>query len=453
MFNQLPQPIAAPVASAFSNELMPCKVNTDSRSYTRMGWVIVIAGMGGFIFWASLAPLDKGVPLSGTVIVSTNRKTIQHPNGGTVDAILVKEGQKVKAGQDLVHLNEVQASADAETRRVQYFSARAAEARLIAERDGKEAIEFPSELSPEKDDPRVASNIAMQEHLWNSRMAAIKSELAALDQTVLGVKLQASGLEGSRDNKKRQIEFLREQIEGTRELVNEGLVPRNRLLELEQSYAQIGSAISEDIGNIGRAQRQIAEFGLRRVQRHQEYQREVRSQLADVQKEAESLANQLRSLDYDLANVVVRAPVDGTVVGLSIFTLGGVVSPGAKMMDIVPSGDALDIEGQLPVHLIDKVHTDLPVELIFSAFNQNQTPQVPGVVTHVSADRFADERTGMPYYRMKAKVAPEGMKLISDLKVRPGMQVEIFVKTGERTMMNYILKPMSDHFRTSMTEE
>jgi protease secretion system membrane fusion protein len=250
-----------------------------------------------------------------------------------------------------------------------------------------------------------------------------------------------------------QLEFLKEQLNGMRELAKDGYVARNRLLELEQAYAQISSAISENIGSIGRGQRQIAEFKLRRVQRQQEYQKEVRSQLSDVQREAEALANQLKGLDYDLTNAVVKAPVDGTVVGLSIFTLGGVIGPGFKMMDIVPSGDALDIEGQLPVHLIDKVHPDLPVELRFSAFNQNLTPHVPGVVTHVSADRLVDEKTGFPHYKIKVKIAPEGAEIISNLQVRPGMPVDLFVKTGERTMMNYILKPLLDHFKTSMTEE
>ncbi len=438
---------------AYPQELISYDVNTDPSVYIRLGWWIVIAGFGGFLLWASLAPLDKGVPLSGAVIVSTNRKEIQHPTGGTVNAILVREGDHVKAGQDLVRLNSVQVAANAEMRRVQYFSARAAQARLIAERDGKGVIEFPPELLKEKDDPRVGNNISMQENLWKSRTAALKSELAAIDESIVGLKLQTNGLEESRDNKKAQIEFLGEQLDGMRKLAKEGYVTRHRLLELEQSYAQVSSVISADIGNIGRLQQQAAELKVRRVQRHQEYQKEVRSQLSDMQREAEALANELRGLDYDLANAAVKAPVSGTVVGLSIFTIGGVIRPGFTMMDIVPSEDALDIEGRLPVHLIDKVYPDLPVELIFSAFNQNLTPHVPGVVTHVSADRFIDEKTGAPYYRVKAKVAPEGVKMISDLQVRPGMPVELFVKTGERTMMNYILKPMLDHFKTSMTEE
>ncbi len=452
MQNQL-QPNPGEGVVLYPDELVSYNVDTDPRGYIRTGWGIVIAGVGGFLLWASLAPLDKGVPLSGTVTVSTSRKAVQHPTGGIVDAILVKEGDRVKAGQGLVHMNGVQASANAEMRRVQYFTARAAEARLIAERDGTGAIEFPAELFKEKDDPRVASNIRTQEHLWNSRRVAIRSELGALDESIIGLQLQIHGWEEARDNKKMQLELLKEQLHGMRDLAKEGYVARNRLLELEQTYAQISSAISEDIGNIGRGQRQIAEFKLRRVQRQQEYQKEVRTQLSDVQREAEALANQLKGLDYDLSNVVVKAPVDGTVVGLSIFTVGGVIGPGVRMMDIVPSEDALDIEGQLPVHLIDKVHPNLPVELMFTAFNQNLTPRVPGVVTQVSADRLVDEKTGFPHYKIKVKIAPEGAEMISSLHIRPGMPVDLFVKTGERTMMNYILKPILDHLKMSMTEE
>jgi protease secretion system membrane fusion protein len=211
--------------------------------------------------------------------------------------------------------------------------------------------------------------------------------------------------------------------------------------------------MAEDVGNIARGKRQIGELRFRQLQRQQEYQKEVRTQLSDVQKEAGALANRLTALDYDLSNVLVKAPVDGTVVGMNVFTRGGVIAPGFRMMDMVPSDDPLIVEGQLPVHLIDKVHPELPVELRFTAFNQNITPQVPGIVTQVSADRFVDEKTGQPYYKLYAKVAPEGMKMIANLQIRPGMPVDLFVKTGERTMMNYLLKPLFDHFKMSMSEE
>lgn len=387
---------AAPTDIAFQ-EVPSLEVNTDARSHARLGWWIVIVGVGGFLLWASFAPLDKGVPLSGTVAVATSRKVIQHPTGGIIENILVKEGDVVKAGQTLVTMNDTQTKTLAEIARVQYFTARAVEARLAAERDDKGSITFPAELERTKGDPRVLTNIRLQNQLFASRRTAIQSELG----------------------------ILKEQLDNVRDLAKEGYVPRNRMLDLERTY----------------------------VQRRQEYQKEVRTQLSDVQKEAESLKIRLISLDFDLENVVVKAPVDGTVVGMNIFTRGGVIGPGYRIMDIVPSDDPLIIEGQVPVHLIDKVHPDLRVELIFSAFNQNITPHIPGIVTHVSADRLIDEATRQPYYKLKAKVAPEGMKMISQLQIRPGMPVDLFVKTGERTMMNYILKPILDHVKMSMTEE
>ena len=222
---------AASAAVIYGEEIKPYAVDTDPRAYTRIGWWIVIAGVCGFLLWAFLAPLDKGVPLSGTVTVSTNRKAVQHPTGGTVEAILVKEGDHVKAGQPLVRFNAVQVTASAEMNRVKYFTARAAEARLISERDGAAEIVFPPDLSHEKDDPRVANNMRMQEQLLSSRLMAIKSELAAIDENIAGLKLQVTGLEESRDNKKAQMALLKEQLDGMRELAKEGYVARNRLLD------------------------------------------------------------------------------------------------------------------------------------------------------------------------------------------------------------------------------
>jgi protease secretion system membrane fusion protein len=428
-------------------------VRTDVAFQTRLGWWIVVGGFGSFVLWASLAPLDKGVPMNGTVTVATNKKAVQHLTGGTVEAILVKEGDVVKAGDVLVRMNAVQSRANAESSRVQYFAARSAEARLTAERDGNERIIFPPELDTAKDDPRVVANVSLQQQLFSSRQTAIRSELLALDENIAGLVLQNLGLKESLNGKNRQLQFLKEQLDGMRDLATEGYVARNRLLELERTHAQLATAISEDISNIGRGQRQIAEVRLKRVQRQQEYQKEVRSQLSEAQKEAGTLANRLNGLDYDLDNVLVRAPTGGTVVAMNVFTHGGVIAPGFRLMDIVPSEDALVVDGQLPVHLVDKVHPNLPVDLIFSAFNQNQTPHIPGLVTHVSADRLVDEKSGLPYYSLKAKVAPEGLAMISHLQVRPGMPVELFVKTGERTLLNYLFKPLADKFKMSLTEE
>ena len=429
------------------------QVETDETPHTKLGWWIVLAGFGGFILWASFAPLEKGVPISGTVTVASHLQAVQHQTGGTVNNILVKEGEHVKVGQILVRMNAVQIKAQTEITRSQLYTARAVEARLLAERDGKSEIKFPVELLSLQSDPRVANNIIIQTQLFTSRRLALQHEIAALDEGIAGLKVQLRGLEASKISKNQQLKFLEEQLVNLRDLAKDGFVPRNRVLDLERAYSQLTGEISSDIGNIGRIQRQITELEQRRIQRQQEYQKEVRQQLSDIQREADSLSSRLSGQDFELTNVEVRAPVDGIIVGMNVFTEGGVIGPGFKLMDIVPTDDVLVITGQVPVHLIDKVYVDLQVDLIFSALNQKKTPNIPGTVTQVSADRLMEERSGMPYYNMKAKVTAEGIKQLSDQQIRAGMPVEIFIKTGERSLMSYLFKPILDRAHSALSEE
>jgi len=438
-----------------SHDVSPLTVNTDASAYARLGWIIVLVGVLGFLLWATLAPLDKGVPLSGNVAKEGNRKAIQYLAGGTVDEILVKEGDKVKKGQVLVRMNGVQVDSQSDITKVQLIAGRTTEARLIAERDGKSTVTFPPELEAIKDEPLVKQNFALQLQLFNSRQAGLRSELAAADESAAGLRAQLAGLMASRDSKKEQLVILKEQVDNLRELAKDGYVARSKLLDQERANEQTKGALAEDLGNIGRTQRQISELALKRSQRLEEYQKEVRTQLADVQKESNALSHRNEAEKYAAANVDVKSPVDGVVMGLNVFTRGGVVQPGFRMMDVVPVDDAMIVEGRLPVNLVDKVHAGLKAELIFSAFNTNTTPHIPGEITSVSADRLLDEHNGAPYYAVQAKVSPEGLKMLKQhkLDVRPGMPVELFVKTGERTMMSYLLKPVLDRAKTSMSEE
>lgn len=429
------------------------QVDTDETLHTKLGWWIVLAGFGGFILWASFAPLDKGVPVPGTVTVASHLQAVQHQIGGIIDSILVKEGEHVAVGQVLVRMNDVQLKAQAEITRSQLYTARAVEARLLAERDGNKEITFPQDLLTSQHDPRIANNIITQNQLFTSRQLALHHEIAALEENIAGSRMQLRGLEASRSSKNAQLKFLEEQLVNLRDLAQDGFVPRNRVLELERTYTQLTGEISAETGNIGRIQRQIAELEQRRIHRQQEYQKEVRQQLSDIKREIDSLSSRLSGQDFELSNVEVKAPVDGFVVGMNVFTEGGVISPGFKLMDIVPSDDMLIITGQVPVHLIDRVHVDLPVDLIFSALNQKKTPNIPGTVTQVSADRLMDERSGLPFYNIKAKVTPEGMKKLTDQQIRAGMPVEIFIKTGERSLMSYLFKPILDRVHSALSEE
>jgi protease secretion system membrane fusion protein len=438
-----------------THDVEPVEVNTDARVFARMGWLIILLGVGGFLLWALLAPLDKGVPMGGTVAKESNRQAVQHQSGGTISQILVRDGDVVKAGQVLVRMNPIVAQSAVEMTDGQYLSALAVGARLQAEQGGAKSIKFPQQLEQRASDPRVAGMMSLQRSLLASRQASLQNELGGVDESIAGLKMQIQGLQESRDSKKEQVNILKEQLSGMRDLAKEGYIARNRLLDLERTFAQLGGSISEDIGNIGRAQRQVTELTLRKAQRVQDYQKEVRTQLTEVQKEAEAQQARLQAQKFELSNVEVKSPADGTVVGLAVFTPGGVVPAGFKMMDIVPSDDPLVVEGQLPVNLVDRVHPGLKTELIFSAFNANRTPHIDGVVEQVAADRTVEERTGSAFYKVRVKVTPQGARKVAENKmdIRPGMPVELFVKTGERTMMNYLLKPVLDRAKSALTEE
>jgi protease secretion system membrane fusion protein len=243
-------------------------------------------------------------------------------------------------------------------------------------------------------------------------------------EVIGGLDAQSKGLEQSIVQKKQQSALLEKQLIGLRELVAEGYMARNKVFDLERQQLQLKGAILEDEGNLVRLKRQISE-----------------------QKE------KLSPFEMDLANTELKSPVNGQVVNMTVFTKGGVVSPGQKIMEVIPSNEALIVEGQLPVHLVDKVHVDLPVEMMFTAFNANRTPHIPGTLISVGADRIVDEKTGQPYYKIQAVTTLKGAKMLKDYKVRPGMPVELFVKTGEQSMMTYLLKPVFDRTHSALREE
>ena len=343
-----------------SNAKGPNGNDKDESHYARLGWIVLLIGFGGFMLWAIFAPLDKGISAQGTVITDGQRKIVQPSMNGVIQEILVKDGDQVKAGQLLLKLNDAQVAGQANATR--------------------EAID--------------------------------------------GIQSQIIGLETSVANQQSQIKLINEQLVGMRDLAREGYVPKNRVLELERTKAQVASTLAENQGNLERSRKQVLE-----------------------------LKQKLGGYDFDLENVTIESPVDGSVINLSVFTVGQFVSAGTKLMEISPASQNLIIEARVPVFLIDKVHVGLPVEMIFSAFNQRTTPRIPGEVSVVSADRTTDERSGESYYKIQIRVTDKGLLMLKEHQVRPGMPVEAFIITGERTMMNYLLKPMLDRIRTSLGEE
>ncbi|MEC4169607.1 MULTISPECIES: HlyD family type I secretion periplasmic adaptor subunit [unclassified Pseudomonas] len=440
----------------YSNAKVPGDSNVlqlDDTRYSRLGWLLMLGGFLGFLGWAALAPLDKGVAVSGKVMVSGHRKVVQHPSGGIVERIDVRDGDKVDAGQVLIRLKETPLLGQAQSLRSQFYGSLASEARLNAERDGAASVNFPVELTALATEPEVASNLVLQRQLFDSRRQALLLDQQGVDESIAGAEAQLRGVRESQTSKVLQRTALAEQLQGLRELAKEGYIPRNRLLDSERVYAQVLGSISEDYGRIGQLQRQVLEMRLKIRQLAEEYQKEVRTQLADTRVRTEDLRNRLASAEFELANSQLRAPVAGIVVGLDVFTEGGVIKPGQALMEIVPQGEPLLVEARVPVELADKVHPGLPVELMFSAFSQSTTPRVAGEVTLVSADRQVDERTDEPYYTLRAQVSDAGMAQLAGLQIRPGMPVEAFVRTGERSMLNYLFKPLLDRTHMALVEE
>jgi len=424
----------------------------DERRYSRMGGWLLAVGFGGFLLWAGLAPLDKGVAVSGNVVVAGNRQAVQHPTGGVVQRLLVRDGDQVDAGQVLIRMDATQIRAQRESLFMQHLGAVASTARLEAERDGLADIVFPPAIAS-AGDPRVDSTLELQRQLLGSRRAALRLELDGLRESIAGSQALLDGLRAAKVHKDQQRTSMQAQLQGLRELAREGYVARNRLLENERLYAQLNGNIAEDLGTIGRTQRQLAELRLRAAQRSEEYQQDVRQQLADSRLKVEELGSRLSAVEFELAHSEIRAPAAGTVVGLDVFTEGGVISPGQVLMEIVPQDAPLLVDARAPVELVDKLQAGLDVELLFVAFNQSRTPRVNGKVTLVSADRLLDEKTGQPYYRLRVQVDDDGLRQLQGQQIRPGMPVEAFVRTGERSLLNYLFKPLTDRTHMALVEE
>ncbi len=418
-----------------------------------LGWLIAILGFGGFMVWAAIAPLDEGVPVSGQVVVTGNRKVVQNLSPGLVEAILVKEGDEVKSGDVLVRLGATTARAQYEMARSQWLATKTAEARFMADSQGKPQISFPQALLAETKDPRAANAMAVQTQLLRARQAGLAADMGVMQSTIAGFESGMAGLEDARRAKEEQAKFLREELKGLRELASEGYLPRNRLSEQERLLVQLTGAIAEDTANLGRARQNILEVRMRMQARQQEYRKEIEIGLSDVQKETTSLDSRLSGLAFELANTVVKAPSEGVVVGLNVYTIGGVLPAGHALMELVPKKEALKVDVQIPTHMIDKVRVGLPVQINFPAFNQRTTPQIAGQFIQVAADATSDPQGKVaPFYRGQVVVTPEGMGKLKAHEIKAGMIAEVFIKSGERTLLNYLFKPLQDRLRSALTE-
>ncbi|OAT19418.1 membrane fusion protein (MFP) family component of an ABC superfamily hemophore transporter [Buttiauxella noackiae ATCC 51607] len=407
------------------------------------GIIVITIGVGGFLLWAVQAPLDAGVVADGTVTVSSHRKTIQHLSGGRVTDIFIKEGDLVKKNQVLVRLDKMQLGMRYSTLNAQYISAKSIEDRLLAERDGLEVIAFDNTLTQQfPDNKRLAAVRNLQGKLFDTRRKNIQDELSMIQETLDGLVGQIENLNKIKSYRDHQSTLINRELGAIRALSEKNYYPKAQLLVLEREAAEISSNVSEDILNIAKLKSQQNELKIKAYQVRHQYLREVESELTEKQKEVAMLEDELVSTRHELDNTEIRSPIDGIVLDVKVSTVGGIIQPGEHLMDIVAAGQPLQIDAKIPVHAIDKLVPGLMVDVLFPALNHALLPSVPAHVLTISADRLIDEATQQPYYLAEVQVSTEGVRLLGDYKIKAGMPASVTIKTGERTFLSYLFKPL-----------
>ncbi|CNL42929.1 HlyD family secretion protein [Yersinia enterocolitica] len=424
-------------------------LQSDSGSYLSLGGLLIFGGFIGFLLWAGLAPLDKGIAVMGHIVVAENRKVIQPLQGGRIQQLHVGEGDEVTEGQLLITLDDTAIRSHRDNLQHQYLSALAHESRLTAEQHDLPEIHFPEALLQDPAQQVVERITVLQQQLFQHRRQAQRSEIARLSAQITRHQSRLSGLQALRDNNQQQLDLFQQQLDGVQSLAKNGHVAKNQLLDMERQAISLRARVEQDSSDIAEAYKLIDETEQHISQRHEQYQSENREQLAKAQQSTQELAQRLSVAEYELGNTRVVAPVSGSVIALAQHTVGGVVSTGQTLMELVPSGQPLLVEAQLPVALIDKAMVGLPVDLNFSAFNQSTTPRLYGSVLRIGADRIQHPQTLEPYYPLTIAIDTNQ----TPLKIRPGMSVDVFIRTGERSLLNYLFKPLTDRLYVAFAEE
>ena len=432
----------------------PLEPPTDTGRAARIGLWALGLGFGGFLLWAAFAPLDEGVPSQGMVALDTKRKVVQHLSGGIVRQVLVHEGETVQQGQPLVMLDDATTRANYETSRLRYFTLRAMQGRLEAERVGSDTPRYsPDLLTAGESDPQIRQLLDNQTQLLQSRSASLRADLQGMEENIQGQQALIQSYARMVEGRRAQRDLLQEELAHTRDLVKDGYAPRNRQLELERQIADAHLAITELEGNTARSQRAVAELRQKILSRKQEYRKEIEAALAETVRDVGPEGERFGALRNELARTELRAPVAGQVVGLAVQTVGAVVQPGQQIMSIVPPGEPLVLEAHVAPHLVDRVHAGLPADVRFNSFAHSPQLVVQGQVASVSGDLLTDAQTNVSYYLARVKLTAEGMKSLGSRQLQPGMPVEIVIKTGERSLLTYLAAPMLKRMAGSLKEE
>lgn len=408
---------------------------------TLCGFAIIALFCGAFAGWSVLAPIEGAVVASGVVAVESNVRTVQHLEGGIVEAILVREGDSVKAGDVLVRLGSTHPMAALNEVQAQYFEARATEARLVAERDGLDRIELPPELRDKVGDQAVQAAIAGQESIFASRRSLLSDRLDILERTQNALTSEIDGLQGQIGSAERQLALIEEELVNANQLLDRGLMEAPRVLALRRTQADLEGTISQHRAAIGVAQQRVEEARLRMAELKATMANEVEEQLRETRARAYELGQRLGAAQDIMDRTTIRSPIAGTVVGLNVHTIGGVIAAGQPLLDVVPLNDKLVVQATIDPLDIDQVSVGLPATIWLSALNRRTQTGIEGTVRTVSADRLTDPRTGLAYYLARVEMEAEAVER-SAVPLQAGMGADVMIKTGARTVWDYLSAPI-----------
>jgi HlyD family secretion protein len=410
---------------------------------------LLVAGIGG---WAATTEFSGAVIAQGLLVVDTNVKKVQHPTGGVVGELRVHDGKRVQAGEILLRLDETQTRATLAVITSSLDELTARQARLQAERDGAEQVMFPEDLLAREGDPQIARLTTGERKLFETRRTTREGQRAQLTARIAQMQDEIRGNLAQEEAKVQQIEWITKELKGVRELWEKNLIPFVRVTTLEREAARLLGERGQALAAVAQIKGRIGEIELQILQIDQDMRSEVGRELSDIRGKISELSERKIAAEDNLKRIDIRSPQDGIVLQLAVHTVGGVIGPGEQIMLIVPEREALTIEAKVAPQEINQVHVGQPVLVRFSALNQRATPELNGTVSRVSADVTQDAKTGVYYYLIRAAVPETEVARLEDLRLIPGMPVEIFMQTDARTVLSYLVRPLRDQIMRSFRE-
>jgi HlyD family secretion protein len=411
--------------------------------------VLLAGGLGG---WAMTTELSGAVVTSGLLVVDSNVKKVQHPTGGVVGELRVRDGDRVKAGDVVVRLDETVTRSNLAIVVKSLDELGARQARLEAERDGDDTVDFPALLTSRMANPDVARIVAGEQRLFELRKEARRGQKAQLRERIGQLQEEIQGLTGQAAAKANEVVLIGRELEGVRYLWKKNLIPISRLTALEREAVRLEGERGHLIASTAQAKGKTTETELQIIQIDQELRSEVAKELREIQAKTAELVERKVAAEDQLMRVELRAPQDGVVHQLAVHTVGGVITASEPVMLIVPESEELTVEVKLPPQDIDQVTIGRPATMRFSAFNQTTTPEINGFVTRISADVIQDQKTNTAYYTVRIGISTAEISRLNGLKLIPGMPVEAFIQTGDRTVMSFLVKPLHDQFQKAFRE-